>query len=370
MKICFFYEGLRPGGVEHMIANLSHELLARGHSLTLVLVGSPTPDDHRPAPGCTVKWLDHPTKSARGSIMALRRELRAGQYDIVLSAMPAFNNAAVVARLLSGTRARNVLTERTPPFSYYAAQPWRQRLWHRACSVLYPQAHAIIAVSAGLADSLARFARIRRDRIEVIYNPAYHPPVSHDDGSGVTAHPWTGDGKGPVAVAAGRMSPEKDFATFLRAIRAARNELPGLRGVILGDGPLRAELEGLRTELGLDDAVDMPGFTADIVPTLAASGLFVLSSRWEGFGNVLVEALGAGCSIVAADCPSGPREIVVGGRFGTLVPVGDAAAMASAIVARVRNPADPAVQIARAREFSVETACDQYEAVFRRVLRT
>lgn len=367
MKICFFYEGLRPGGVEHMIANLSHELLARGHSLTLILAGSPTEKDHHVAPGCVVKWLHHPTKSARGSVWKLRRELRSGNYDIVLSAMPPFNNAAVLARILSGTKARNVLTERTNPFPDYAAESRAQKIWHRMCGVLYPRAHAIIAVSSGLADSLARFAGIRRNSIDVIYNPAYQPYSYTEQELAAKAHPWTLDGKGAVLINAGRLFPQKDFPTFLRAMKLVCKTIPDARAVILGDGPLRAELEALRDELGLAGAVDMPGFSPDINPTLAAAGFFVLSSAWEGFGNVLVEALGAGCSIVTTDCPDGPREIVDGGRYATLVPVGDARAMADAIITMIQAPADPAVQVDRARQFSVPVACDQYEAIFRRV---
>lgn len=368
MKICFFYEGLRPGGVEHMIANLSYELLRRGHSLDLVLAGSPTEQDYAIAPGCGVTWLNHPKKSARASILRLRDILCRNDYDIVLSAMPAFNNAAVAARLLAGVRARNVLTERTNPFPDYAAESLTQKLWHRTCSFFYPRASAIVAVSAGLADSLSRFAHIPRDNIEVIYNPAFKPRDYNAAELAAIAHPWARDGSGPVIVNAGRLFPQKDFPTFLRAMQQVVAERPGSRALILGDGPLRTELEALRNALGLADCVAMPGFLPDIVPSLIAARLFVLSSGWEGFGNVLVEALGAGCSIVTTDCPDGPREIVADGRFGRLVPVGDVAGMAAAIVAMIDAPADPEQQIARARQFSIPHACDQYEAVFRQAL--
>lgn len=363
MKIAVFYEGLKPGGVEHMIANLSHELIARGHSLTLILAGAPTPRDYPVAPGVGVHWLRHPTSSARGSIVTLARMLRAERYDIVLSAMPQFNNAAVIARILSGTKARNVLTERTNPQADYARLTgWKQRAWHTAAMLAYPLASEIVAVSAGLADSLARFARLDRKRITVIHNPAYQ---ARDDRVEV-AHPWTRDGMGPVIVAAGRLVEQKDFATLLRAL--ALVERREVRAVIFGDGPLRAELEALVAELGLTERVALPGFVRDITPSIAAAGCFVLSSAWEGFGNVLIEALGTGASIVTTDCPDGPREIVADGAFGALVPVGDAAAMAHAIDAMLRVPAPPERQIARARAFSVAIACDKYEAVFRRAL--
>jgi glycosyltransferase involved in cell wall biosynthesis len=201
----------------------------------------------------------------------------------------------------------------------------------------------------------------------VVYNPAYQPHDYSPQEVAAKAHPWTQDGQGPVIINAGRLFPQKDFPTFLRAMKLVRAAVPDVRAVIMGDGPLRAELESLRADLGLADIVDMPGFSPDINPSLAAAGFFVLSSAWEGFGNVLVEALGAGCSIVTTDCPDGPREIVESGRYATLVPVGEVQAMADAIIAMLRSPADPAVQIARAQAFSVPVACDQYDAIFRRV---
>jgi len=333
LKIAFFYEGLKPGGVEHMIANLSHELIARGHSLTLILAGAPTPRDYPVAPGTTIHWLRHPSNSARGTILPLAKLLRAGRYDILLSAMPQFNNAAVIARILSGTKARNVLTERTNPQADYARLAgWKQKAWHKAAILAYPLASEIVAVSGGLADSLARFARLDPNRITVIHNPAYRACGDSTE----RAHPWTRDGKGPVIVAAGRLVEHQN-----------------IRAVIFGDGPLRPELEALITHLGLNERIALPGFVSDITPSIVAAGFFVLSSAWEGFGNVLIEALGAGASIVTTDCPDGPREIV---------------AMAQAIDAMLLAPAPPQRQIARARDFSVEIACDRYEAVFRRAL--
>ena len=366
MKIAFFYEGLKPGGVEHMIANLSHELLARGHSLTLILAGSPSDKDYPVAPGVEIHWLRHPTDSARGSIRALAKLLRAGRYDIVMSAMPQFNNAAVFGRILSGSKARNVLTERTnPQADYVRLDGWKQKAWHKAAAIAYPLASEIVAVSGGLADSLARFAHVSRKRITVIYNPAYRSETYSDAEIAAAAHPWTRDGAGAVIVAAGRLVEQKDFATLIRSLALTEQ---WVRAVIFGDGPLRAELEALVAELGLQDRIALPGFVPDINPSIVASGFFVMSSAWEGFGNVLIEALGSGASIVTTDCPDGPREIVADGRFGALVPVGDVPAMGRAIDAMIRNPAPAEQQIGRAREFSIPIACDQYETVFRRAL--
>lgn len=369
MKICFFYEGLRPGGVEHMIANLSRELIRRGHSLTLFLAGSPTAKDHVPDPACEIIWLNHPKLSAHAAIGPLIRHLRSRDYDILMSAMPQFNNAAIIARHLSGKPVRNVLTERTNPFADYAMEPsLKRRAWRKASAALYPFATRIVAVSGGLADSLCRFTGLKREKVTVIYNPAYRGNVYSDAQIAERAHPWTLDGGAPVVTAAGRMFPQKDFPTFIRAIARVR-ETRDVRAVILGDGPLRGELEALVDSLGLKDAVAMPGFADDINPTLQAAGYFVLSSGWEGFGNVLVEALGCGCGIVSTDCPDGPAEILSGGAFGRLTPVGDIDAMAAAIIAMIDEPVDREAQKRRASEFSVPVAADQYEAVFEQAMQ-
>lgn len=367
MKICFFYEGLRPGGVEHMAANFSYEFAKRGHSMTFVLAASPTPKDYVLHPSSKVLWLNKENASARSSIKELTQHLKENDYDIVLSAMPQFNNAAIVARILSGSRAKNVITERTNPHADYAQEKsMLRRLWHRSCMLFYRFAHARIAVSAGLADALAHFARLPRTGINVIYNPAYEPTEYSVDELRGKAHPWVVDGKGPVLVLAGRFAIQKDFSTFLYALKRVRETLQ-VRAIILGDGPLRAELEEQARQLGVADAISMPGFYEDIRPTLRLSGFFVLSSRWEGFGNVLVEALGAGCSIVSTDCPNGPSEILAQGKFGQLVPVGNSELMAEAILEMLRQPSNFDTQVSRAKEFSVEIAADNYEIIFSRV---
>jgi glycosyltransferase involved in cell wall biosynthesis len=136
------------------------------------------------------------------------------------------------------------------------------------------------------------------------------------------------------------------------------------RLIILGEGPLRTELETLVVQLGLADAVALPGFVPDIAPFLAKADAFALTSLWEGFGNVLVQALGAGCSIVSTDCRNGPREILDDGEFGRLVPVGDHASFAQALGQVLNQPFDPAKQRERAEMFSVDKSASAYEALF------
>ena len=135
------------------------------------------------------------------------------------------------------------------------------------------------------------------------------------------------------------------------------------RLVILGEGrpEAHAELLALSASLGCAEEINLQGFVVDPFAYMARAGVFALSSAWEGFGNVLVEALACGCPVVSTDCPSGPAELLERGRWGRLVPVGDDAAMAGAILATLAHPPERAALVARGAEFSVACAVSLYE---------
>ena len=132
--------------------------------------------------------------------------------------------------------------------------------------------------------------------------------------------------------------------------------------VILGEGPLRQELLALIEQLDLGERVLMPGFTTDPYPWFRSADLFVLSSRWEGFGNVIVEAMECGVPVISTNCPSGPAEIFEDGRYGTLVPVQDPVAMAAAMVNSLNATHEREALMRRAQDFSVRKISDQYLA--------
>jgi glycosyltransferase involved in cell wall biosynthesis len=156
----------------------------------------------------------------------------------------------------------------------------------------------------------------------------------------------------------GRLTWEKDFETYLRALARVREHRP-VRGIILGEGPQRPALQELSRTLGLDEDVRMPGFVTNPTAFMAHAAVFVMSSRTEGLPTVLIEALAAGAPVVSTDCPSGPREVLRDGEFGTLVPVGDAEALASAILARLGEPRRR-VPAEAWKPYTLETAVDGY----------
>jgi glycosyltransferase involved in cell wall biosynthesis len=298
---------------------------------------------------------------------ALAEHLMRDRPDVLLSAMPQENLIAVQARALAGAATRLVLTEHnTLSRRVAAARSANYRHLSPLIARQYPQAEAIVAVSRGVADDLAGLAQLPRARIAVIYNPV----VPHDilaRANAPVAHPWLQAGEPPVVLGVGTLVRQKDFPTLIRAFAPLRRARPA-RLVILGEATeaaatprRRAELTRLASELGVAADVDLPGYVDNPYPWMARAAVLVLSSTYEGFGNVLPEAMACGCPVVSTDCPSGPAEILEGGRYGRLVPVGDDRALGEAIAATLDEPPAPEALRQRATVFSVERAIDQYE---------
>jgi len=223
----------------------------------------------------------------------------------------------------------------------------------------YPTAKATIAVSEGVARDLVELLSLDRAAVLTLYNP-----ITIDDFQ-VEAEeplddPWFAEGEPPVILGVGRLSAQKDFETLVRAFAVVRAQRPA-RLLILGEGTERPRIESLVSSLRLDEAVRMPGFVMNPFKYMKRSSVFVLSSRWEGFGNVLVEAMACGVPVVSTDCPSGPAEILENGKWGRLVPVGDFGALADAVISTLASGRRSAC--ARAHDFDVESAVDGYLGV-------
>jgi glycosyltransferase involved in cell wall biosynthesis len=193
----------------------------------------------------------------------------------------------------------------------------------------YPWADGIVAVSKGVADNLSEMTGFPRERITVIYNPIVTPELQEQVQTSLT-HPWLESNQPPVVLAAGRLRPQKDFATLIQAFALVRRKQCA-RLLILGEGPERPALETLIKNLGLEQDARLLGFVANPYPFMRRASLFVLSSKWEGLPGVLIEAMYCGVPLVSTNCPSGPQEILQDGKYGQLVPVGDATALARAI---------------------------------------
>jgi len=272
------------------------------------------------------------------------------------------NLVAVWAKLLSGSPTRLIVSEHnTLSQETQNDDKWRTRLLPQLIRRSYPRADGIVAVSRGVADDLARTAGLCRRSIDVVYNPVVTPKLKREMEAPVS-HPWFRRGEPPVVLGVGRLSRQKDFPTLVHAFAAVRRHRPA-RLMILGEGPERSRLENLIVELGIGEDVALPGWVAGAPSYMAHAATFVLSSRWEGLPTVIIEALYAGVPVVATDCPSGPSEILDGGRHGELIPVGDRGALANAIGAalagNVHRPPPESWQ-----RYDLNRVVDQYLAIF------
>jgi glycosyltransferase involved in cell wall biosynthesis len=195
-------------------------------------------------------------------------------------------------------------------------------------------------------------------QIRVIYNPAATGTQLQPETKSARQKLW-GIGFDHHILSVGTLKEQKDHATLIRAFALLPMTL-NAKLTILGEGGLRSELEALVQQLGLQGRVALPGFEVDPYPWYQTADLFVLSSRWEGFGSVIVEALECGVPVVSTDCQSGPAEILENGRIGNLVPIQDPEALAASISEALKNPIDRNLLINRARDFSVSSIADQY----------
>ena len=240
---------------------------------------------------------------------------------------------------------------------------WPKRWWYRRrLRALFSRCDGLIANAQGVARDLTQFLGVAPNRIAVAPNPAVPPDLTTRAAEAVD-HPWLFDAAIPVVMAAGRLSRVKDFPTLLQAFTRLHAVRP-CRLMILGQGRQRRKLERLAQGLGVAADVDFTGFVDNPYAYLARASVFVVSSLREGGPNVLIEALACGTPVVATDCPYGPREILEGGRWGALVPVGDAPALAQAIDAALRDPLPGAALKRAAERYSVEQSTRSYLDAF------
>jgi glycosyltransferase involved in cell wall biosynthesis len=215
----------------------------------------------------------------------------------------------------------------------------------------------VIAVSQGVKDCVVKWVGVAPEHVEVIYNPVILPEHRRAARAAVD-HPFFAADAPPVVLVVGRLTRLKNFALLMRAFARVLRARDA-RLVVLGEGEQRSELESLAQTLGIGEAVAMPGYVANPHAFMAKAAVLALSSDSEGLPTVLIEALASGTPVVATDCPTGPREILDGGRLGRLVPVGDEAALAEAIEATLAAPTAAATPRDLAR-FTVPVATAAY----------
>lgn len=355
-RIALFISNMSGAGAQGVMLGLAQGLARRGYPVDMVLARAEGPFLTRLPESVRVVNLNASRMVA--SLPALVRYLKREQPVAMLSAMNYVNIVALWAHRLARVPTRLVLSIHNPlTYDVQHAQTLRDRLLPPLIKRFYNWGDGIVAVSEGITADFAQATGIPVETIRVIYNPVILPELA-EKAKAPLDHPWFEPGQPPVLLGVGRLTPQKDFPTLIRAFAQVRQSCPA-RLLILGEGRERTNLEALVKQLNLESEVSLPGFKDNPYAYMARAALFVLSSRWEGLGNVLVEAMYCGTPSVATDCPSGPREILKDGQYGSLVPVGNPTALAEAIKRALASQKQPPPPDSWQR-FEMNVVVDQY----------
>jgi glycosyltransferase involved in cell wall biosynthesis len=357
-RAAIFLPSFRTGGAERVAVMLANGLAERGHDVHLLVASEEGPN--RAGVSDAVSVVSFHRQHTRGCVVSLARWLRKHQPAVLLSLMKHANLVAAAASAISGSSHRLVLSERTFPSVSLATERWPiGPIVAMGIRRMYRSADLVVAVSKSVARDLCETYKLAESLVTVINNPVDIDRVRARARDGLDGRWWPSRTKA-VVLFVGRLTQAKDPDTLLCAFARVR-EARKATLVLLGDGELRAQVESRIRALSLQEDVVLAGHCANPYPAMAHADCLVLSSRWEGFPNVLLEAAALGTPIVATDCPGGSREILEGIGGAELVHPGDAVAMAEAIERAATTKRPVTALMRRAQDFRVDEIVGRYE---------
>lgn len=346
------------GGAEREMIYLANEFAQKGYSVDLIVHRNSGPLESLVSDAVNKVIID---KSYIHDVLFLASYMKKESPEFVLSTLHIPNWTLSLAKFLSFTKTK--ISWRIV-ISLSESRKDGKGIVPKLLKYCYPIFSRLVdnitCVSKGVAEDLVHNFGVDKGKVNVMYNPAYSEDI-HELSKQSVDHPWlTGNHK--TIASLGRLSSQKDFSTLISAFQIVSHQMPEARLLILGEGSLRNELQSQIDGLGLSDVIELHGFELNPYKYLSKSDLFVLSSIYEGFGNVIVEALALNVPVVSTDCPSGPAEILDNGEWGELVPVGDQEALAAAILHTLRSSTEKNTLV-RAKDFSVQSVADNYIAL-------
>lgn len=332
-SLAFFMPFLAGGGAERVILTLAEEFSKRNIKIYLFL--AKYKGEYIPQVPSNVKIINLDTTSIY-IIWRLSYFLKKINPDVLFSAMDRPNIITICSKIFSNYRGKTIISVHTTiTRSCYNIPSLKSLMTLFLIKMLYNKADLIVTVSRGVANDLKNILKTGK-KIITIYNPFNIEKIIEKSREPIS-HSWFKEKKIPIVLSIGRLTKAKNFPLLIKSIGIARKKTP-INLMILGEGEDRAKLVKLIKRLKLQENVRMPGFVDNPYKYMKQASVFVLPSLWEGFGNVLVEALATSTPIVSTDCPNGPREILENGKKGTLVPTANPHAMADAILKIIENP--------------------------------
>jgi glycosyltransferase involved in cell wall biosynthesis len=353
-RAAIFIPTFASGGAESTMVILARELQARGYEVDL-LVKSKAGGLSQSIPD-SLRIIEFNVSTMRYTLRKLISYCNKEVPVAIVSAMELPNLISVIAGLFARQRPKTIVSIHS---ILSKQKPIYGRMIDRILfGILYRLSDKIVCVSNTCAQDAIRYLGLPRAKVRVIYNPVFRPEILEKAKERIS-YAWLDDKPAIKILSIGRLVTEKDQKTLIKALKLVRERYDA-QLIILGEGPLRSELLQLAQSLGLEQDVSLPGFVQNPYPLISQADVFVLSSTLEGLGNVLIEALACNCPVVSTDCPGGPREILDGGQYGHLTPVGDHAAMAEAILSVLsgdKRLAPPEWL----EKFCLESSVDQYQ---------
>lgn len=331
-RVLIFFPEFDRGGIENTCINLALGLGRLGCRVEL-LVGEPRDGNDQRFPEQICVRHCRPGEALSALLQVLEENIP----TTILAPRETSYQVAITAARSSRHPAQVVLAAHTMFSTLLKGRNLLKRLWFTyRLRCMFRSADRLVAISNGVAADVAHIARLDVADIMILPNPVISDEI-FQCALQPTGHPSLDAKTEPVILGVGRFSRGKDFGTLIKAFAITHRRLP-CRLVLLGDGRQRRKLEALARELGVADRVLFPGFVSNPYAYMARADVLAVSSRWEGFCNVLVEAMALGLPVVSTNCPCGPAEILHGGEFGRLTPVGDADELAQSLYATMSAP--------------------------------
>ena len=370
MKALFVITGLRAGGAERVFVNIVNNI--SGFEPVVVVIEKKEKDgfaEHIKR-DIKIRFLNKRNRyDAFRLIFELSRIIRNEKPGIILSVESYANQLAVMAKYIARYRVPLCISERIETKNFLSDMNLK-KIREFLLKLTYRRADRIIAVSKKVKESLYSHYGINPNKIEVIYNPIDIDRIQHLASEDIT-YPWFNDEE-PVLITVGRLHKQKDHKTLISAFSKVLKMTHNVRLVIIGEGSERARLEKIIQELNLNDRIVLLGYQENPYKFMAKADIFILSSRYEGFPNVILEAMACGLPVISTDCPSGPGEIITHGVNGLLVPVGDADKLAEAML-KLLDDKELRERLSlqgqsRVKDFEVGKIINQYERVLHNIL--
>lgn len=356
-KVLFVLNNLEGGGAEKMMVKIMNGFVLNDIQVHLTL--GKKSGIHMNSVHHTISINEAGGQSFFIYLRYFLQLFKSSNYTHVFTIGYQTSSAALFAKKLSSSKTKIYSTHH---FAYPARRPlkyWKgDMLLKMHYYFLFPSADKIIAVSKGALAWLKKFSGRKLPQGIVIYNPAVDDSIRQKAAEPFSL-PVQAQGK-KILLTVGRLNVEKDHSTLLRAFANYNLKYPLSILIIVGEGPLKDNLAQQIKQLGLQQDVLLFGFQENPYKWMAACDVFILSSQFEGFGNVLAEAMSLGKTIVSTNCPVGPAEILDNGKFGYLCPVADPIAMAEAIEKAIEYPLEKEMLVNASRSFHLEIALEEY----------